>query len=121
MSCFLNSRPMQCVTSQMLKPMLNSVALQDLGALPADASGNDDSQSLQTDLNIAMKVIKKQKGSLLEELGSARDTVKFVLTIVDTVAEVSSITSFLKAWLLNAALLGSSICKTRVVGCYGCL
>jgi hypothetical protein len=43
---------------------------------------------LQNDLDIAIQAVDAQRGSLLEELGRARDAVETIMTIVETVAEV---------------------------------
>jgi len=41
-----------------------------------------------------MQVVDAQRGSLLEELGRARDAVETIVTIVETVAEASFFTLF---------------------------
>lgn len=127
MSYFSNSRRLLCVIlAPSAEVMLNFMVSkdEDLSVSTGDASGNGDLEldleSPRTDLDTAMKIVERQKGSLLEELGWARDSVKAILTIVDTVAEVSSIMSFPEAWLSNAIFLGSSIRKARVIGSYGC-
>jgi hypothetical protein len=48
----------------------------------------------QAVLDVAAQVADAQRGSLLEELGWARDAVEAIVTIVETVAEASFFTLF---------------------------
>jgi hypothetical protein len=63
-------------------------------------------------------VADAQRGSLLEELGRARDAVETIVKIVETVAEVSFFTLFFEVSFKWCFLLGGApVCETRVAGC----
>ena len=53
---------------------------------------NEAENSPQADLDVAVKVADAQRGSLLEELGRARNAVETILTLVETIADVSVFT-----------------------------
>jgi len=48
-----------------------------------------DTEAPQSALDVAVQVVEAQKGSLLDELGQARDAVNIIVTIVGTAAEAS--------------------------------
>jgi hypothetical protein len=86
----------------MLKPMLTFTPLKDMALTAgiASVSANDDSEPPQAALDNAMQVVKDHPGSLLEELGRARDTVEIILNVVVQVAEVSFLASPLDTLIL---------------------
>jgi hypothetical protein len=79
---------------QMIKPLLTFPPFQDDGPGPSSqvVPTNETENPPQAVLDVAVKLVNAQRGSILEELGLACDAVEIILTIVETVADVSPFT-----------------------------